>query len=135
MSYPFGYGLSYTQFGYNGIRLSKLEDGKYEVSVTVVNTGKAAGKETVQVYAPVKGIARQLIAFAKTRTLAPGEAETVKMQFCDRELAYFDEERSAWMLEPGERKIEVGGSSQDIRLTTAMSIAKEKVLEKVKVSL
>lgn len=135
VSYPFGYGQSYTQFGYNAIGLTRLEDGKYEVSVTVVNTGKAAGKETVQVYAPVKGIKRQLIAFGKTRTIAPGERDTVKMQFTDRDLAYFDEGQMAWLLEAGKRKIEIGANSRDIWITTTLNIAKEKVLEKVKVSL
>lgn len=135
VSYPFGYGLSYSSFSY-GAPTVRQQDGKYTVSVKVTNTGKVAGKEAVQVYyrtpeGKVERPLRQLAAFGKTRQLAPGESQTLSMEFTDRDLAWFDASRMSWVLEPTRYVLEVAASSVDIRGETTLTVSSEKVLEKV----
>ena len=102
VAYPFGYGLSYTTFEYSNMtsKLDKSTD-KFEVKVTVKNTGNYAGKEPVQIYAQspyteydkqmgVEKAAVQLIGFAKTKILNPGESQTLTIYVDRRELASFD---------------------------------------------
>ena len=89
VQFPFGYGLSYTEFAWSGYSVSEKADG-FEVSFTVTNTGRAAGKEVAQIYlqSPYTDYDRQngiekasveLVGFAKTGLLAPGAAETVRI--------------------------------------------------------
>lgn len=133
VSYPFGYGLSYTTFEYSGVKATN--DGKnIQVTVTVKNTGKLAGKEVVEVYekAPKGKIdkpAKELKAFAKTRTLQPGESQTLTMTVATEDLASFNEKQSAWVVDPGTYTIEVGASSRDIRGTATVDVkgSKKKV--------
>ena len=131
MSYPFGYGLSYTQFGYADAQCKALPEGGYEVSVRVTNTGNCAGKEVVQLYAPVRDLKHQLIGFGKTRMLKPGEAETLRIRFTPRDLSYFDETQNAWVLAAGDYPIEVAANSRDAKAHTSLHIEADKVLEKV----
>ena len=105
VSYPFGFGLSYTAFTYENASVSRHGDG-FIARVTVRNTGKTPGKDVVQLYvhAPSGTIEKpesELKAFAKTRLLAPGEAETVEMRFSRYDLASFDEVLSAFVTEKG----------------------------------
>ena len=91
VAYPFGYGLSYTTFGY-GKPSVKVNGSNVEVSVSVKNTGDVEGKEIVQVYvsAPKSALevpAKELKSFAKTRSLKPGESQTLKMVIPVRDLA------------------------------------------------
>ena len=122
VSYPFGFGLSYTTFEYSDAKINKKGDG-YEVTVTVKNSGEFDGKEVVELYisAPdnkaANKPAKELKAFAKTRNLKPGEKETVKLFVKTEDLASFDEAASAWVVSGGEYQFLVGASSQDIKAT------------------
>ena len=120
VSYPFGYGLSYTTFEYSDAKIIEKGDA-YEISVTVKNTGKLEGKEVVELYisAPDNKAAnkpvKELKAFAKTKQLAPDETETVTMTVKAADLASFDEAASAWVVAEGEYEFLVGASAQDIK--------------------
>ena len=133
VSYPFGFGLSYTTFAYSKPTV-KVSGDNVTVSVTVKNTGKVAGKEVAQVYvtAPkgqIEKPAQELKAFAKTRELKPGESETLTMQIPVRLLASFDEAGSQWLTEGGNYTFNIGASSRDIRCTATAKVGQytEKV--------
>jgi beta-glucosidase len=122
-AYPFGFGLSYTQFRYSDLKLSGKEfEGEIRASVAITNTGRAVGREVVQLYLSAPGeVARkpalELRGFAKTKTLQPGESETLTFTLTARDLASFDEASSSWRVEPGTYTMKVGASSADIRQT------------------
>ena len=125
VSYPFGYGLSYTEFKYS--RPCVTFDGiRYRVDVTVTNTGRANGKEAVQVYvskpAEIEVPVKELVGFAKTRELKPGESQRLSVDIDPEDLAVFDESRSAWVTAPGRYKFSVGASSRDIRGTASCRV-------------
>ena len=131
VSYPFGFGLSYTTFEYSDAKIAE-KDGAYEISVTVKNTGSLEGKEVVELYisAPdnkaANKPAKELKAYAKTKALKAGESETVTLTVKAADLASFDEEASAWVVAEGEYQFLVGASSQDIKATlTANAKAQE----------
>ncbi|MBN1782762.1 glycoside hydrolase family 3 C-terminal domain-containing protein [bacterium] len=136
-AYPFGYGLSYTSFTYGPVKADrkKLKD-KVRVSVTVRNTGTASGREIVQVYAGAPGKtmpkpALELRAFAKTKRLEPGEAETLTFTITVRDLASFDAGKSAWITEKGDHEICIGRSSESIESRVTVKVPKTSVVEKV----
>ncbi len=122
--FPFGHGLSYTDFAYSNLRLSAERlrpDETLTVSVDVCNTGGRAGSDVVQVY--VRDVASRLMrpekelkAFAKVR-LQPGETRTVTLTLEPQALAYYDPALPGWTVEPGEFQVLVGRSAADIRLT------------------
>lgn len=120
VSYPFGYGLSYTTFAYDKAAV-KSDNGVYTVSVEVKNTGKVAGKEVVQLYVSAPDAAgankpeKELKAFAKTRELKPGEAEVLTLKVNAADLASYDEASSSWVVAAGNYMFLVGASSRDIR--------------------
>ena len=122
VSYPFGFGLSYTTFEYSDAKIDQKND-IYDVTVTVKNTGTHEGKEVVELYisAPdnkaANKPAKELKAFAKTKLLKPGESETLTLSITAPELASFDEAASAWVVAEGEYQFLVGASSQDIKAT------------------
>ena len=122
VSYPFGFGLSYTTFDYSDAKIAEKGD-VYEISVTVKNTGSLEGKEVVQLYvsAPDNKAAnkpvKELKAFAKTKALKAGESETLTLTVNAADLASFDEAASAWVVAEGEYEFLIGASSQDIRAT------------------
>ena len=121
VSYPFGYGLSYTAFSYSKPKVKADKDG-FVATITVTNTGKVAGREVVELYvaAPSGGLekpAHELKAFAKTKLLAPGESETLTMKVSAYELASFNEEHSAWKTAAGTYEVLFGSSVSDIRCT------------------
>lgn len=131
VSYPFGYGLSYTDFEYGKPSAKLASDGSVTITVTVRNTGKVAGKEAVQAYvaAPAGGLvkpARELKAFAKTRELQPGESQTLTMKVTAYELASFNEEASEWQTAAGTYKVLLGASVDDIRGTADFKVSKAK---------
>lgn len=113
--YPFGHGLSYTQYEYSGLRLD--EKG---VTFRVKNVGKRSGKETAFVfYGKKDGVIsrpiRQLCAFKKL-ALEAGEEKEIHIPFDERTFAYYDISAKAWQTEKGTYQIEIGASSEDIRL-------------------
>lgn len=122
VSYPFGFGLSYTTFEYSDAKIADKGDG-YEITVTVKNTGNLEGKEVVQLYisAPDNKAAnkpvKELKAYAKTKALKAGESEKVTLTVRAADLASFDEGASAWVVAEGEYQFLVGASSQDIKAT------------------
>jgi beta-glucosidase len=127
VAYPFGYGLSYTTFTFENVKIKELKNEKLEVEVTVKNTGKVAGKEVVQVYvqAPkgkLEKPAQELKAFAKTRELKAGESQTLTMTIPVRDLASFDEAASQWLTEAGTYTFRIGFSSRDIKATLPLAL-------------
>jgi beta-glucosidase len=128
VSYPFGYGLSYTTFAYSKPKVKADKDG-FVATITVTNTGKVAGREVVELYvsAPSGGLekpARELKAFCKTKLLAPGESETLTMKFSAYELASFNDEHSAWETAAGTYQVLFGASVTDIRATVSFRLSK-----------
>jgi beta-glucosidase len=139
-AYPFGFGLSYTSFAYSGLKLSAEEFAQeLTASVTVTNSGQAAGREVVQLYltAPGRSMpkpALELRGFAKTRLLNPGESETLRFTIGPRDLASFDEAASAWVAEAGTYTVRIGASSADIRQTASFRKASGVNVESVSTS-
>ena len=139
VSYPFGFGLSYTTFDYSDAKIAQKGDG-YEVSVVVKNNGSREGKEVVELYvsAPDNKAAnkpvKELKAYAKTKLLKPGESETVTLSVKAGELASFDEAASAWVVAEGEYQFLVAASAQDIKATlpAAVKAGTEKVNDVMK---
>lgn len=126
VSYPFGYGLSYTRFEWSEASV-KPSRGETAVSVKVTNTGKIPGKDVVELYVaapqgeldkPVK----ELKAYAKTRELQPGESQLVTLKVKNSELASYDESASAWVTDAGHYDFMLGSSSCDIRATLCAEI-------------
>ena len=122
VSYPFGFGLSYTTFEYSDAKCSADGDS-FTINVTVKNTGNYEGKEVVELYisAPDNKAAnkpvKELKAYAKTKQLKPGESETITMTVKAADLASFDEAASAWVVAEGEYQFLVAASAQDIKAT------------------
>ena len=128
VSYPFGYGLSYTTFSYTKPVVKAVADG-FEATVTVTNTGSVAGKEVVELYvsAPAGGLEKpacELKGFAKTRELKPGESQTVTIKVTNYELASFNEAASAWEAAAGTYKVAFGSSVADIRANATYQLKK-----------
>ena len=129
VSYPFGFGLSYTTFSYSKPVVKATKDGLI-ASITVTNTGKRAGKEVVELYvsAPAGGLekpARELKAFAKTQELQPNKSETLTMKLSLYDLASYNEATQAWETAPGKYTIGFGASVEDIRATAPYSLSKQ----------
>ena len=128
VSYPFGFGLSYTTFAYGKPVVKATADG-FEASVTVTNTGAVAGKEAVELYvsAPAGGLEKpacELKAFGKTRELKPGESQTLTFKVDNYSLASFNEAASAWEAPAGTYRIAFGASVADIRATGSYQLKK-----------
>ncbi len=135
VAYPFGFGLSYTTFAYADLKLSGTEFGTgLTATVTIKNTGKAAGRDIAQLYLSAPGTsmpkpAIELRGFAKTKLLAPGESQTLTFTLTPRDLASFDVASSSWVAEPGTYTVKVGASSEDIRQSATFTKASgEKVV-------
>ena len=112
--YPFGFGLSYTCFTLKSESLERREN-ETEAVITVTNTGTLPGKEVVQLWchAPAGRLdkpLRVLVAFGKTKALAPGESETLRLCCDDKCLASYDEESSRFILESGEYRFTANGT-------------------------
>ena len=127
VSYPFGYGLSYTSFEYSD-PVVKNDGNTITASVKISNSGKVAGKEAVQLYvsAPAGSLdkpVKELKAYGKTKELAPGDSETITLRIPVSELASFDEAASAWKVDAGTYSFLFGASSRDIRCSATAEVA------------
>ena len=136
VAYPFGYGLSYTQFEMKKLKAPTKFSKKLSLSVEVTNVGEVAGKEVVQVYlsAPAKSMdkpALELKAFAKTELLSPKQSQTLSFTLTPESLASFNTARSAWVVEAGTYTVKVGNSVENILQTATFTVPKEIVVQKV----
>jgi beta-glucosidase len=135
-AYPFGYGLSYTEFDYGDVALSSARfNGEITATVRVTNTGAAAGREVVQLYLSAPGEAldkpeSELRAFAKTSLLQPGESETVTLTLSGRDLASFHTDQAAWIAEAGTYTVKIAASALDVRQTATFDVAQEQIVER-----
>jgi beta-glucosidase len=133
--FPFGYGLSYTEFKYDNLRLSKSEmkdTDTLEVSVDITNVGSVASKEVVQLYVkncdtPILRPIREFKGFDKVY-LKPGETKTVTFTLDKRSFAYYEERISDWAVPAGTYSIEIGKNSRCIELSKEVNIISEPVL-------
>ncbi len=140
VSYPFGYGLSYTSFRYGKPEVTTDDSGNIKVKVSVKNSGKMAGKEVVQVYVSAPGNdmdkpARELKGFAKTKKLLPSESETVEISIPYESLASFNETDSQWQVEGGTYRVMVAQNAADAKPLTVEVAEEAKVTETVRPSL
>lgn len=130
--YYFGYGLSYTAFAYSNLAVTKEENEEsIEICFTVTNTGKAAGTETVQLYfqdeyASIARPVKELAGFRRVE-LAAGESKTVTFTLCASQLAFLDKDMR-WKIEKGRYLLEVGASSEDIRLKDSVTICADRFI-------
>ena len=129
VSYPFGYGLGYTTFAYSNPSAKVASDGSITATITVRNTGKAVGKEAVQVYvtAPDGGLVKpdyELKGFAKTRELKPGESQTLTVKIGAYDLASFNESTSSWETAAGNYTVLFGASAEDLRDSAVVKLSK-----------
>lgn len=128
VSYPFGYGLSYTTFAY-GNPTCKVAGDLYTVTVDVKNTGAYSGKEVVQLYVAAPESARlnkpvkELKGFAKTNELKPGETATVTIKIQGKDLASYDEDSSSWVTAPGTYRFLIASSSRDVKQAIEAEVA------------
>jgi len=115
--FPFGYGLSYTTFGYSRLSVAKTASGA-NVTFTVTNTGTRAGAEVAQVYVAAPAVSgeppKQLKGFQKV-TLDPGKSTTVTVALDKRAFSRWDTATNAWVKDAGTYQVLVGASSRDIR--------------------
>lgn len=122
VAYPFGFGLSYTTFGYSAPQITKNTlnsdgaEGSIKLSVVVTNTGNVTGKEAAEVYISAPQVeldkpAIELKAFAKTNALTAGSQQTLKFEIPADILASFDASNNQWIIEPGEYSAYISPSS------------------------
>lgn len=126
VAYPFGFGLSYTRFGYSDLEVDARDEGVVRARVKVTNAGEVAGREVAQVYvAPPRGAqekpTQELRAFAKTGLLQPGQSEVLQFEIRARDLASFDVGKGRWVADAGIYTLRVGASSRDIRVEQGFS--------------
>lgn len=132
-AYPFGYGLSYTNFTYSSPKVSAPNgSGQVTVSFNIKNTGKAAGKEVAEIYvtAPAKILDKpnlELKSFAKTSLLQPGQSQSINITLNESDLGSFDTQRSAWVTDAGTYTVKIGASADDIKLSQNFVVNKELV--------
>lgn len=133
--FPFGHGLSYTEFTYSNLKVSAdtLKDTEeLTVSVDITNTGRRKGKEAVQLYvadreSTVLRPVRELKDYAKV-ALEPGETKTVTFTLGKRAFAYWNTQIHNWHVETGEFDIEIGKSSRDIVLSKTVTVTSSQEL-------
>ncbi|MBL4631932.1 MAG: fibronectin type III-like domain-contianing protein [Paraglaciecola sp.] len=138
VAYPFGYGLSYTSFNFASEKSGKTLDvsDKITFPVTVTNTGAIAGKQIMQLYvsAPLGKLAKpkkELKAFAKTRLLKPAESQTLVLAVNKSELASFDPELRAWVVDKGDYQFHLATSVDDVVLSASLNIKAAIVVQEV----
>jgi beta-glucosidase len=127
--FPFGHGLTYTQFRYSDLALSDTalgKTGRIQVSFTLENTGDIAGAEVAQLYLRAKGVRLrrsplELKGFAKI-PLEPGERRGIVLDLAGHDLTVWDPDRQDWVIEAEEAEIVIAASSRDLRLAAPLSL-------------
>ncbi len=137
VAYPFGYGLTYTNFKYDKSTAEVDAQGNIKVTVAVTNTGKVAGKEVVQIYVSAPGCdmdkpERELRGFEKTRNLQPGESQEVVVTIPYERLASFNEADSQWQVEEGDYKVMVAKHAADPKPLVMVVHEQSGVTERVR---
>lgn len=140
VAYPFGFGLSYTDFNLHAAAEVLSEIVCYDknflaVTSKVTNIGNRYGKVVVQIYAVIPNgkleqPVKRLVGFAKTRELKPGESQILLINVKGRELASFDDDISAWILEKGVYQILIGSSVQQVQDVTTFQIKEDQILKR-----
>lgn len=130
VQYPFGYGLSYTRFRQTMSQLHQGRNGKISYSVTVRNTGRRAGKDVVQTYytAPytnggIEKASTNLLRFAKTRNLKPGQSQTIHFTVNRSDMASFDQKTGKYVLDSGNYQIQLKNNAHDVVTTRQFNLA------------
>ena len=136
VEYPFGYGLSYTNFAYSGLKLSQdtiTNHDSLKVSLKVKNTGSISGKEVVQLYlgAPESSVfkpLKELKGFKKV-SLEPLEEKEVEFELKPRDFAFYNVNISDWFIESGKYILALGSSSKDLRLSATVTVNSDQIAE------
>ncbi len=133
--YPFGYGLSYTEFAREVVDV-RIDDQIVDVTVKVTNVGKCNGREIVQCYlsspeVKLEKAYQDLCTYAKTDVLEPNESCELLLSFDLTEMASYDEERASFILEAGKYYIRIGNSSRNTSIACAINLAREVVCDVV----
>lgn len=134
--YPFGYGLSYTDFAYE-VKEIRVDEQIIDVAVEVRNTGIYSGREVIQCYlsSPENKLEKayqELCAYAKTDVLVPNESCEVVLSFDITDMACYDEEKASFILEKGKYYVRIGNSSRNTHIAFAINVSKEIVCSVVK---
>ena len=133
VSYPFGYGGSYTSFAMS-TKSVKADKDKVTVQVKVKNTGTVSGKEVAEVYfsAPDGELDKpyqELAGYAKTDELAPGESQILTISFDMKEMGSYDTDKAAYVMEDGDYIIRVGNSSRNTHVAAKLNVAEDTITE------
>ncbi|MBQ3506954.1 MAG: glycoside hydrolase family 3 C-terminal domain-containing protein [Clostridia bacterium] len=136
VSYPFGFGLSYTAFAYSDFSGKKNPDGTLTATVTVTNTGSVAGREVVQLYVGKPETLQEqakleLCGFGKTKLLEPGASETLTVTVRTEALMTYDTEGSRWVLDRGNYTLSVGASAADLKDSATLTFDALTVVQDV----
>ncbi|MDF2484370.1 MAG: hypothetical protein K0R46_538 [Herbinix sp.] len=126
VTFPFGYGLSYTTFEYSNLVIEEVDPYLYRVKLDITNTGKESGAEIVQLYVHCNSSSifraeKELKGFAKI-FLAAGETGTVEILLDKRSFAYYNTEAKDWCVEGGTYQLLAGASSADIRVSADVKL-------------
>ena len=126
VSFPFGFGLSYTDFEYGPMN-AKIENDTINISLNIKNIGEVSGKEVVQFYtekinSTIERHLQELKAFAKTKLIKSGEDTRISVKIAIKELSYWDEKINNWSIENGSYTINAGASSRNFKQTLKISI-------------
>lgn len=135
-TFPFGYGLSYTNFEIGEAAVT-ADEQKVTVKVSVKNVGKHPGKEVVQVYVSKPSVKleqpyQDLAAFAKTRELLPSESEELTITFKTADLSSYDEESASYIMEAGDYQVHVGNCSTETKICAVLRLDETAVVKKCK---
>lgn len=135
VEYPFGYGLSYTDFEIEPVSVT-VDWNQIRVTAKVRNSGNTTGREVVQVYvsAPTGRLPKpyqELKGYVKTSMIVPGDAAEVNITFATENLASYDEEKAAWVMEPGDYLIRVGNHSRATKVAAVIRLDAEAVTRQV----
>lgn len=133
VAYPFGYGLSYTNFEYSGFSVKENKNGTFTVTVTVTNKGETAGREIAEIYVSkpettLEQPAKELCGFAKTKLLQSGESETLEITVTADDLYSYDTENSRYIADKGNYTFYAASSASDMHAEAGVEIKEMRVV-------